>query len=607
MMEELLPHYERELARLRRAMRTFATDFPKVAARLAIAGEHSEDPHVDRMLQSFALLGARLDVKLEDDYPEFTEAMLEVLLPQYLRPFPSCSIVQFDIRSLINRLSAPRTLPRGQQLTSHGSGYSFRSAYDVVLAPLEIADARYALTAFAPMGVSLPPDATGVMSITFAFATENTSTASLPDSTRIHLSGQREIVAALIDGLLLRATAAFVEPDGRGQWKPLRQLPVSVAGFDDVDALLDRSHDAGDALGPLMEYFAFPDKFDFVDIDLAALRQAAGPCRRLTLHLAITGVHADSRAGQRMAKLSAENLKLFCTPVVNLFQCEAAPIETKEGVSLYPIEPQAKHIALTEVWSVDAVRLVKPASDGETVIHPFLSMRHGSSRHLPGPYWAVRCDDRAAQVTPGYETELALVRLDGQPVTTAPMALAIDLTCTNRDLPRTLEVGVSDGDLELAGSGLKCPIVLLRRPTASARAPRRNGALWRIIAHMTPQTVRLGKEGIEELKQLFRQFAALSASQARHIEGIASLRHRTTMQWIVGKPSSAFARGIEVTMTLDEQAFAGSSLRIFAEVMDRFLAVYASTNNFVQLVILSANTGVELRRCAPRQGVQTIL
>src|ERR1700709_28341 len=146
-MEELLPYYERELSFLRRHSRDFAERYPKIAARLAMSGEHAEDPHVERMIQSFALLGARINKKLDDDYPEFTEALLEVMYPHYLRPFPSCSIAQFDGSASWPRVPEVATVARHTELPSRpirGVACRFRTAYDVTLPPLTLSHVAYA-------------------------------------------------------------------------------------------------------------------------------------------------------------------------------------------------------------------------------------------------------------------------------------------------------------------------------------------------------------------------------------------------------------------------------------------------------------------------------
>src|SRR5690606_40214068 len=163
-VQDLLPFYERELAFLRRYGREFAERYPKIAGRLLISGDGSQDPHVERLIEAFALLSARVSKKIEDDYPEFTDALLEVMYPHYLRPFPSCSIARFDLGTAAAKLSAPVRVPRGTQLQSRpvrGVNCRFRTAYDVHLAPLAVKSARYREIAQPPMAVTLPPESGG--------------------------------------------------------------------------------------------------------------------------------------------------------------------------------------------------------------------------------------------------------------------------------------------------------------------------------------------------------------------------------------------------------------------------------------------------------------
>src|SRR5690349_6140873 len=194
-MEALLPYYERELAFLRQYSRDFADRYPKIAARLAISGEQSDDPHVERMIDSFALLGARINKKLDDEYPEFTEALFEVLYPHYLRPFPSCSIAQFGA-SAATALRAPVVIPRGTLLESRevrGVRCQFRTAFDVALAPVAVTRARYrplaALPANAPV---LPGNVSGVLSFTFESTSPDMGLHALGLATlRAYLHGEQ--------------------------------------------------------------------------------------------------------------------------------------------------------------------------------------------------------------------------------------------------------------------------------------------------------------------------------------------------------------------------------------------------------------------------------
>lgn len=609
-MEDLLPHYERELAMLRRSLHDFAARYPKIAARLAISGEHSEDPHVERMLQSFALLAARIDTRLHDEYPEFTEGMLETLYPQYLRPYPSCSIVEFDIEGLFDALSGSVKIERGTDVVTKTQSCRFRTAYDVTLAPMRIAAARYRPSASAPANASLPPDTSGLIAVTFASASTAAGLHAIaPPTIRLHLHGQREVVTALTDTFLLRATQAFVEADGSGRWIALDRLPIAAAGFGPNDALIDEGSDASAPFRLLAEYFAFPDKFEFIDLDAAAMLAAAGRCKTLTLYVAVGGLHDDSWAGQRVAQLNERHLKLFCTPVVNLFPTKAEPIKIDPLTHAYTVTPKVQkssEASDVEVYSVDAVYPEKQSASSPSAFQPFFGLMHGSAAALSGPYWVARTEEDIER-RGSRAAKLAFVGLDGQPAAVPVPQVALDVTCTNRNLPATLPYGSATGDLVVEGGSVAGRLVLLRRPTESVRAQHSNGSLWRLLAQFTPHAMALSTEGLDEIKRLLRQYAALSPAPARHIDGIAFVGSRSTMQWIVMDPCPSLVRGIEVTLAVDEPAFSGSSISAFIDVMDRFFAPFAPQNSFVQLVVVSKATGAVLRRCEPRQGALALL
>ncbi|WP_175862620.1 type VI secretion system baseplate subunit TssF [Burkholderia cepacia] len=227
-METLLPHYEYEVGLLLRGLTEFTQRYPKIGARLGIGNGHG-DLHVDRMIQTFALLAARIDAKLEDSYPEFTETLLETLYPQYLRTVLACAIAQFDPSALFNQLTTPLTVTRGTSLGANAAACRFRTVYDVILSPLRIHSARYAPATLAPSTVRLPADVTGIVSITFASATPSeTFDSAIPsDFVRTHLSGDRPLVATLTDALLQHACAAFVEVDqSNGMDAPTRNGAV---------------------------------------------------------------------------------------------------------------------------------------------------------------------------------------------------------------------------------------------------------------------------------------------------------------------------------------------------------------------------------------------
>jgi type VI secretion system protein ImpG len=607
-MEELLPFYERELAFLRRYSRDFAERYPKIAARLAISGEHCEDPHVERMIESFALLGARINKKLDDDYPEFTEALLDVLYPHYLRPFPSCSIAQFGTSAAVSQLSEAAVIPRGTELKSraiNGVQCRFRTAYEVKVAPIRISEAKFSPVAMAPASTVLPNNAAAVVSITFESTASQFDLGAIKlDTLRAHLHGEQSFVAALLDCLFINQMAAYVEADRSGRWKALRTVPVTQAGFDEADSLIDYPAKAHPAYRLLTEYFAFPEKFNFVDFDLGAMTRATGRCQRLTLHIVLKEMRSDSHVARLMESLTATHFRLFCTPVVNLFKQHGEPIRVSHQSISYPVIAEARRAFAYEVYSIDSVQLVKQTAQKETVIEfrPFYSLHHGEPQRA-GRYWFARRDEWVAQKSPGYETEISIVDIDFEPAAPQTDTLSLDLTCTNRDLPAGLAVGLEGGDLFLDGGSLTGSISMLRRPTPSVRFERGRSSHWRLISHLALNHVSLANNGLAALKEMLVLYdLRRTAVSSRHIEGIAGIEQRGAVQWLQGKPFATFVRGIEIDLTIDEEHFVGTSLASFVRVIDTFFGLYVHLNSFVQLVVVSKRTGEEILRCKPRSG-----
>jgi len=603
-MDHLLPHYERELGLLRASIASFSARYPKIAVRLGINGDRSEDPHIERMLQSFALLAANIGTRLSDEYPEFTTSLAGMLCPQYLRPVPACTIARFDIGDVFDKLTEPSSIRRNTELSSKAEDCRFRTVYDVTLAPIRIEHARYGPATSVPSYAVLPPSTSGLLSITFAVTRPDFRIASIPSPLRVHIHGADEVVATILDSMTMRTAAAFVE-DAQQRWTALHASPLAPVGHDDTERLIDED-DGAPALRLLGEYFAYSKKFDFIDIDLGALTDAAGPDHTLTLHLAIRGVHPDSREAQRLGALSAENLKLFCTPIVNLFRLTSVPLKRDSLTGTYPVQPQKTDAAQVAIWSVDTVRATTGVSRA-AVIPPFTSLMHGGVSGPTGPYWI--SVQRAATTSSGKaEAAISLVGLDGRPASdTGIEQITANLTCTNGDLPRTIRASAPNGDLVNEQGAIVSRIDMLDSPTAVARLPQEGDAVWRLIAQLAPHSIELTRSGLAELKRLLRQFAVQSGTHANLIDGLTNLGHRVRQLWLSGEPMPSFVRGLEVTLTVDEQAFAATSLNAFVGVMERFFTAHMSATNFVQLVVMSANNGREIWRCAPRPGATPLV
>ena len=609
-MEKLLPYFERELGLLRRAGQEFAARYPKLAGSLQISGETCADPHVERLLQGVAFMNARVAKQLDDGYAGFTEALLEILYPHYLRPFPSCSIARIDTSAARpNEITGVTTIPRGTEMKSRVAGgvvCRFRTAYDVAVAPVAISAARFEPLFCAPPALRLAPDLGSAICITLE-ATSPTQGLELPElaTLRVFIDGEASVCAALRDALFMHAACAMVEADGH--WRMLDRLPIAAAGFDDNDALLPVSASAHSAYRLLSEYYAFPEKFNFIEIDLKALlAQRPRGCGKLTLCLALKGLRADSPMARLLRTVTRDNLLLGCTPVINLFRQHATPIRITHARSSYALLPDGLAPAAAEIYGIERVTLLRKSEQGssETEFFPYYSLRHGEQHSRKGNYWLMRRDEELAAGRNAHEYTLSLVERGMAPLRLDGGTASIELSCTNRDLPYTLRHGAPGGDLATEAAGGHFPIRLLRRPTRSYRVGTEGGAHWGLVRHLALNHRSLTQESLAATLRLYvRQDDAISQ---RQVDGIAALEHKPAGAWLRQREGAAYLRGVEVQITLDEEAYAGSGIHVFAQLLETFLALHVHLNSFTQLVVLSKSSGKELLRCPPRNGSLTL-
>lgn len=608
-MDELLPFYEQELGFLRRHSREFAERYPKIAGDLLMAGEVCEDPHIERMIQSFALMSARVSKRLDDDFPQLTEALLEVLYPHYLRPFPSCSIARFDYSATAGQLSSPQTIERGTEVVTRsvkGVACKFKTTYDVSIAPVRLEDAKFESIFETPESTVLPTGASCKLTIRLSSTSDQAMLGQGSGRLRVFVDGEPSFSAMLLDSLFLKTTAAYVQTEASPKWQALTKLPISPVGFSEHDSLIDFPARSHPAYRLLTEYFAFPEKFSFFDLDLGQIgKQVGHESRSWTLHIVLQGVRADSNTARMLANVSKNNLLLGCTPVINLFKQRGEPIRVTHAAAHYPVVANNRSAYAHEVYSVDSVKLVKQTAQGESVteVRPFYALQHGANADKYGRYWSIRRDEFIAVKSPGFETEISIVDVDFNPALPETDTLSIDLTCTNRDLPASLSYGLNGGDLFLEGGALVRHISFLRKPTPTYRLSRGRGAHWRLISHLSLNHLSLTQNGVEAFQETLRLYdLPRSSVNEKILAGVVAIDHASTSRWLPGKPYPCLARGIEITITVDEENFVGSGLHVFSTVLDHFFALYVHINSFTQLNLKSQKSGEILLKCSPRSG-----
>jgi type VI secretion system protein ImpG len=488
-----------------------------------------------------------------------------------------------------------------------GVACKFRTSYDVLIAPLRLASARFDAIVQAPEAITLPTGASSKLSMTLLVTSEQ---GCFPQSTdaplRVFIDGEPSFCAALRDLLFMKQVRAYVEPANSGRWIALDSFPVSEVGFKDDDALIEFPSRSHPAYRLLTEYFAFPEKFNFFDIDISAwTRLLPQGCTKATLHLVLGGTRSDSSTARLLSSLSANNLLLGCTPVVNLFRQRGDPIRMTHAGAAYPVVADGRRAFAYEVHSIDSVSLVRQTPTGESVTNfrPFYSLRHGETPEKHGYYWAMRRDELIAARSPGYETEISIVDIDFNPAQVETDTLSIELTCNNRDLPAALNVGLPGGDLYQEGGSLANTISFLRKPSQPQHFARGHGAHWRLISQLALNNLSLTRGGLEAFKEMLMLYdISHSPISQRQIGAITGVDSQPATAWMEGNPFPGLIRGTEVRLTIDTEGFVGSGMHAFSSIVDHFLSLYAHVNSFTRLVVVSQRTGEELLRCSPRSG-----
>ncbi len=629
MRDELLGYYERELIFLRRMGGEFARKYPKIAARLLLEEEKIEDPHVERMIEAFAFLAGRISLKLDDELPEITESFLNILYPHYLSPIPSMAVAQFAYGSPKDKLTAVQILERGARLNSRpvdGTPCRFRTAYEVQLAPLILESA--ALESPAPKDTR-GKYAESVIRLSFRgygdapLAEFKIGESGKPlEFLRFYLNGDPQLVYPLYEIIFNHATAVEFRPrEASLSGKTLTTitniqlkmpdplvLPPDVikqVGFAESEALLPYTKRSFAGYRLLSEYFAFPPKFLFFDIygfD-TAIAKKFGSHFDILIHL--------KDVTPPLAPVSEDTFLLGCSPIINLFSRTSDPIYLSQKKYEYQVIADVHRQTTTEVYSIDEVITTDPRTNTSREFSPFYSLKHTYGEQMEKTFWyAIRRQSQRPD-DDGSEVFLSMVDVNFNPRTPAAEIITVKTTCTNRDLPAKLPFGGKSDDFEVEGTALLSRVRCLTKPTETIRLPQRRAVQWRLISHLTLNHLSLIEsengtpEALQEILQLYN-FEDTNFSR-QQILGMTGVESRRVIRRIGGHTGAGFVRGLETTLTFDEEKFVGSGMFLFACILERFLPLYSSLNSFNQLVVRSEQREDEIKRFAPRAGEQILL
>lgn len=612
MSDDLLPWYNRELSHVRRQAAQFAEAHPKIAGRLRLGPDSTEDPHVERLIEAFAYLTARVRRKLDDDFPEISEALLGVLYPHYQQPIPSMAVVQMELDREQKELAAGHTVPRHTPLETEpvrGEPCRFRTCYPVTLWPIDVCDVALVRPPFQAPATAFASEAASVLRLSLTCRARAGRFADLEmDSLRFFLKGQAQHVYRLYELIFNNVVEVALAngPDDRNPFV-LDADSLRPVGFERDEGLLPYTARSFVGYRLLTEFFAFPHKYLFFDAAWGR-RALARVGNRLDVYFYLNQAVPDLEP-----YVSADTFRPGCTPVVNLYRQRAEPIRLTHTETEYRVVPDARRPLAHEVYSVERVTATAP--DGEQVEYrPFFSVRHAEDDEAAAAYWYASrrgADGGAAATDHGTEVFLALVDLERQPSVAPEWTVDVETVCCNRDLPARLPFGGDQPRLQLTeGEALVSRVVCLTPPTRPLRPALRQGTLWRLVSHLSLNHLSL--LGTDDKAQALREILKLydfadSAETRTLIRGVRSVLGRRVVGRVRRGPADAFCQGVEITVQLDEDRFTGSGLFLFASVLERFLALYSSLNSFTRLVVTLRGREGELKRWAPRLGEKVLI
>lgn len=606
MIEELLPHYERELSYIRELGREFARRYPGVASRLAWNGDVCADPHVERLIEAFAFVAARLHRRMDDGFPELTTALLDHVFPHYLRPFPACTIVQ--AQSIQAGNTQTQILPRHSLLHAmpiDGVRCRFRLASPIELPPLRVEEVQ----------LSVQPDTqsrgagSGLLTLQLRTLPGVSFSTLQLSRLRFFLDAPPLLAHRLYEWLLRSPQQVDAGCDLARLDLPAHS--IQPCGFEADDALVPDDVRCFPGFRLWLEYFAFPERFLFIDVNAldtpTPLRSRWTDTLQLRWHL--RDIPDDDVTHRLLRELKAAHFKLGCAPAINLFPQMTDPVTLHRRQTRYPLSVDARRPQAGEIYRIEQVRHVARGARGEAVsdVPPMFGNCHFGDREDQRFFWHAQRSSSVIEGDRGRDVELQLVEMyDKRDDSTE--VLSISTLACNRDWPARMPFGGNNTRFDSDASQLSYQVSYLRKPTPVLRAPLDARAHWVLISLLTLQQQTLIDEPADNLRQLLHVLNLGNQSGVRRqINGLRRLQVRPATARVQGPCLPALARGLRIEVEVDSEAFVGHGLYLFGSVLERFLALRSAPNQFVQVVLRDAAQERPLAHWPPRCGEALVL
>lgn len=602
MIEQLLPYYEKQLQEFGQQSREFAQKYPKIAQRLSLNQEQIDDPHIERLIQAFSLIAARIDKKLEDSYDVFTHSLFEVMFPQYLRHFPACTVVSFEDINKLKQLTSAHVIPQKTALKSRsfkGVQCEFNTTNEVRLLPISLTQLEFQTSP----SIHMHLNQNATLSLKFEIFNEAQKWI-LDEKLPIYLDAISNFPLQVLDSIFRKDTGFALRVGPR-----VLEIsnPFEAMGFTEQESLLPIDQHTHHAYRLLMEYFCFPEKFNYLNLDLSRLKGLLGQQNQFEILIHLKLNLNDQAVVRNYSELNVANFKLFTTPAINLFEKQAEPQKISHTQLQYPLLTDAHHPELYQVYSVIEMNMVREKTNQEQThlpVLPFFAMSHYHNDKVQFFYSLnyVPAQNKTTQM--GY----SIVSKHLKPYEIKSDFISTRLLCSNGDLPHEA-LSQSNNILNLNDSSLARRALILKRPTSPFYFDKNKNEQWRIISHLSLNTLALMKgDALSHVKELLALYnLPHSKENILLIDALKQLSFSTTNKLVNSKPFPMFIRGVKAELAVNKSVFRGHSLYIFSQLLSHVFNLKVQINSFVDVVVKDSLNQQEIYQCVQNVGGKTLL
>lgn len=573
--ERFLSYYNNELTYLRNAGALFATEHPKIARRLEMSDQESPDPHVERLIESFAFLTARISQELDNRMPEVASALLGVLYPALVSPIPSMSMASFQVDPTKGKLNRGHVIEKGTPLIAQGregTSCQFQTVYPLTLWPVSVSEIRVV-----PARDVNFDQTQYVLKVSLLFDGVDLSDVEL-DTFLFHLYGESALVHLIFEDVY-RCVEKGIIAEVPGEKPVYFPHMIENVGLEADETSWPKSPYGTHALQLFMEYFHFPEKFQFMRLsNMQRLREKINMNgNRLNLYMPLKDGHM--LVGR---EIPTSTLRLDCTPIINLFSCTTDPLRLDPRQSQHRLIPDQRYDKTQEIYAIQSVHARLEGGE-EMDYTPYFSARYHQAEAAQTVYWLSQRKPAFERGIPGSDTYLSFVDLHLNQQSSAQPVIFAKTLCTNRYLAEQVPAGARlTAQDRVPASQITC----LYKPTAQVYAPTDGETLWRLISQLSTHHLWLTQndQALDVLRHMLQLYGGTAhnprlqdLSLIKRMETSRVVRRFGEERW------RGFVEGVFVRLHTSTASSSGTPCFMFTQIFQKFFSLFVNINSFVEL------------------------